>query len=95
MDIYGEHLKDPDKNFFAFQTMDVRDMFHDAIVNVAAGRPWNKSAEEQQADERKAAKRVEQEEHARIQQAAAELHAKEKDDEEQRQVAEGMQPAPE
>ena len=70
-------------------------MFADAVDNLAAGRPWNKTAAEQAQDEADARAEAERAEQERIQaEVDARLEAQREAKEEQEAI-EGAQPAPE
>jgi hypothetical protein len=90
-------IQDPSGQYghFAFQDREKRDKFFDACTNLAAGRAWNKTAEQQAADEAEAAAQAQRDHAAEVAAAAAQLENDRLEAERMAQDEEDRAPAPE
>ena len=90
-------VQDPSGQYghFAFQDREKRDKFYDACINLAAGRAWNKTAEQQAADEAEEAAEAQRRHDAEVAAAALVLETARLEAERMAQDEEDRAPAPE
>ena len=90
-------VQDPSGQYghFAFQDREKRDKFFDACTNLAAGRAWNKTAEQQAADEAEAAAQTQRDHDEEVAAAALQLENARLEAERMAQDEEDRAPAPE